>query len=158
MFKIETYLDEDKLPVMEKTLICSEEIQVNNPEKVFQMLNNYFRLGSRTEEYVYLIAVDTKSHILGVFELSHGNVSSSFSGTREIFMKALLCGAAGIIIAHNHPSGDVSPSRLDIQTARNLVSAGRLMEISLMDYLICSNKNYFSFMEHEMLSTEEESA
>lgn len=158
MYKIETYLDENRFPVIEKILICKEEIQVNNPEKVFRMLNNYFRLGFRTEEYVYLIAVDIKSHILGVFELSHGNVNSSFSGTREIFMKALFCGASGIIIAHNHPSGDVSPSKPDIQTARHITKAGKLMDISLMDYLICSNKNYFSFMEHEMLSTEEESA
>ena len=155
MYKIETYLDENRLPVMEKTLICKEEIQVNSPEKVFQMLNTYFRLGSRTEEYVYMIAVDTKSHILGVLELSHGTVNSSFSGTREIFMKALICGAVGIIITHNHPSGDISPSRSDIQTEQHIAKAGKLMGVSLMDYLICSNKEYFSFGEKNMLSTGE---
>lgn len=155
MYKIETYLDEDRLPVMEKTLICKEEIQVNTPEKVFQMLNKYFRLGFRTEEYVYLIAVDAKSHILGVFELSHGTVNTSFSGAREIFMRALLCGAAAIIIAHNHPSGDVFPSELDMQSTQGLVQAGKLMEVPIMDYMICSDKQYFSFREKDMLSTEE---
>lgn len=158
MYKIETYLDENKLPVMEKTLICKEEIQVNSPEKVFQMLNTYFRLGSKTEEYVYMIVVDTKSHILGVFELSHGTVNTSFSGTKEIFMKALICGAVGIIIAHNHPSGDVFPSGQDIRTEQHIAEAGKLMGISLMDYLICSNKEYFSFGEKDMLSAEEKSA
>ena len=155
MYKIETYLDEDRLPVMEKTLICKEEIQVNTPEKVFQMLNKYFRLGFRTEEYVYLIAVDAKSHILGVFELSHGTVNTSFSSAREIFMKALLCGAAAIIVAHNHPSGDVFPSELDMHGTQGLVQAGKLMEVPVMDYMICSDKQYFSFREKGMLSTEE---
>ena len=151
MYKIETYLDSDRIPVMEKQLICEEKIQVNSPDKVYAMLNQYFRLGYRTEEYVYMIALDTKSHILGVFELSHGAVNASMCGTREIFMKALICGASGIILAHNHPSGDVTPSAQDISTAKNVAEAEKLLGITLMDNLICSDTTYFSFMKKNVL-------
>lgn len=60
MYKIETYLDENRFPVVEKQLVCEERIQANSPDKVFAMLNQYFRLGCRTEEYVYMVALDTK--------------------------------------------------------------------------------------------------
>ncbi|MBT9841460.1 JAB domain-containing protein [Blautia sp. MCC283] len=151
MYKIETYLDPDRLPVIEKNLICEEKIQANSPEKIYEMLNRYFRLGYRTEEYIYMVALDTKSNILGVFELSHGSVNSSICNNREIFMKALICGASGIILAHNHPSGDVTPSEQDISTARNVAKAGKMIGADLIDNLICSDTTYFSFKEKNML-------
>lgn len=96
MIYLETYLDDDRLPVIEKTKICEEKVTLNNPELIFNFLNKYLRLGKRTEEYVYLICFDTKSHPLGLFEISHGTVNSAVLSPREIYMKALLCGAANI--------------------------------------------------------------
>lgn len=109
MYAMETYLDDDRLPVIEKTKICEEKVTLNSPELIFNFLNKYLRLGKRTEEYVYLMCFDTKSHPLGLFEISHGTVNSAVLSPREIYMKALLCGAANIVMVHNHPSGDVSP-------------------------------------------------
>lgn len=77
IYSMETYLDDDKLPVIEKTKICEEKVTLNNPELIFNFLNKYLRLGNRTEEYVYLICFDTKSHPLGLFEISHGTVNSA---------------------------------------------------------------------------------
>lgn len=151
MYKIETYLDPDRIPVMEKHLVSEKKLQVSSPSKVFEMLNQYFRLGYRTEEYIYMVALDTKSNIIGVFELSHGSVNSSICNNREIFMKALICGASGIILAHNHPSGDVTPSEQDISTARNVAEAGKMIGANLIDNLICSDATYFSFKEKDML-------
>ena len=82
-----------------------------------------------------MVALDTKSNILGVFELSHGSVNGSICNNREIFMKALICEASGIILAHNHPSGDVTPSEHDISTARNVAKAGKMIGAKLIDYL-----------------------
>ena len=114
MYKLETYMGKDKLPVLEKQLICEEVVSASSPEKVYEMLNKYFRLNSRTEEYCFMVAMDTKSNIIGVFEVSHGSIDSSCVNPREVYMKALSCNAAGIIVAHNHPSGDPSPSGPDI--------------------------------------------
>lgn len=115
MYIIDTYLDKDRLPVLEKKELCRETQTLNSPDMTFDFLNRYFRLKDRTEEYIYLLAFDKKCHLIGVFELSHGTVDSSLITPREVFMKALLCGASGIILAHNHPSGDVSPSKMDMQ-------------------------------------------
>lgn len=118
MYKLETYMGKDKLPVLEKQLICEEVVSASSPEKVYEMLNKYFRLNSRTEEYCFMVAMDTKSNIIGVFEVSHGSIDSSCVNPREVYMKALSCNAAGIIVAHNHPSGDPSPSGPDIMVEK----------------------------------------
>lgn len=89
---------------------------VSNPEEVAEMLNTLFRLNKKAEEYVYMIAVDTKSKVLGIFEISHGTVNAVMANPREIFIRALLCGASAIILAHNHPSGDMVPSADDMET------------------------------------------
>ena len=151
MYKIETYHDENRFPVVEKQLVCEERIQANSPDKVFAMLNQYFRLGCRTEEYVYMVALDTKSNILGVFEISHGAVNGSICNPREIFIKALICGASGIFLAHSHPSGDVTPSAQDNNAEKRVAEAGKLLGVELLDNLICSETAYFSFREKGLL-------
>lgn len=90
MYKLDTYIKEDRIPYITKTEICNEKITVNSPEKVFEMLNTYFNLGLRSEEYVYMISMDTKCNIIGIFEVSHGCIDQSILNPREIFMKALL--------------------------------------------------------------------
>ena len=142
MYSIETYLDDDRLPVIEKTKICEEKVTLNSPELIFNFLNKYLRLGKRTEEYVYMICFDTKSHPLGLFEISHGNVNSAVLSPREIYMKALLCGAANIVIVHNHPSGDVSPSQVDMNAMERIKSVGKLLSLPLMDFIICGDGYY----------------
>ena len=77
MYIIDTYLDKDRLPVLEKKELCRETQTLNSPDMTFDFLNRYFRLKDRTEEYIYLLAFDKKCHLIGVFELSHGTVDSS---------------------------------------------------------------------------------
>lgn len=149
MYKLETYMAKDKLPVLEKQLICEEVVSASSPEKVYEMLNKYFRLNSRTEEYCFMIAMDTKCKIIGVFEVSHGSIDSSFVNPREIYMKALSCNAAGIIVAHNHPSGNPSPSAPDIAVAKRLKEAGDILGVKIHDFLICGDDCYYSFQEHK---------
>lgn len=70
MYKLDTYIKEDRIPYMTKTEICDEKkkkITVDTPEKVFNMFNTYFNLGLRSEEYVYMISMDAKCNIIGIF-------------------------------------------------------------------------------------------
>ena len=151
MYAMETYLDDDKLPVIEKTKICEEKVTLNNPELIFNFLNKYLRLGKSTEEYVYLMCFDTKSHPLGLFEISHGTVNSAVLSPREIYMKALLCGAANIIMVHNHPSGDPEPSREDLHMTARIRDAGALIGITLMDHLVMGDQSFVSMKERGLL-------
>lgn len=151
--QIKTYrteLDENQHNVLvkENCYNCSIE-SLEDPKAVTKMLNTVFNLKNRAEEYVYMVALNTKNKPLGVFEVSHGTVNQSVCNPRELFIRALLCGATNIILAHNHPSGDTVPSEIDVENYRMVKEAGQLIGIKLLDSIIVGN-GYFSFMETEM--------
>lgn len=88
---------------------------------------------------------------MGIFELSHGTVNSSLITPREVYMKALLCGASTIVLAHNHPSGDPTPSELDINAMERIKDAGDILAIPLMDFIVCGDNCYYSAKEQGYL-------
>lgn len=140
-----TELDENKHNVLVKENSCNYPVDsLNNPQAVAEMLNTVFHLNRQAEEHLYMIAVNTKNKPLGVFEISHGTVNASFCFPREIFIRALLCGASGIILAHNHPSGDITPSKEDIATYKRIKESGALIGIELLDNIIVGD-GYLSF-------------
>lgn len=128
---------------------CADIHSLSNPAGIVKMLNSLFSLNKRAEEYVYMLAMNKKCKPLGVFEISHGSVAASVCSPREIFIRALLCGASGIVIVHNHPSGDVTPSQTDGINYKKLLEAGNLIGINLLDSIIIGDDNYYSFMEQE---------
>lgn len=128
------------------------EKSLDSPDKIAKMLCDVFYLHQKTEEYVYMIAMDTKYHLLGVFEVTHGTVNVSLISPREIFMKALLCNAAYIIIAHNHPSTDISPSTEDISATKRIKEVGKLLNIPMLDSIVIGDYDrYYSFEEEYLL-------
>ena len=133
--------------VKEKAINYPSE-SINSPQAVTNMLNTVFHLNKQAEEHVYMIAVNVKNKILGVFEISHGSVDQSICEPREIFIRALLCGASGIILAHNHPSGDTTPSNEDAKIYQRIKESGKLIGINLLDSIIVGD-TYFSFKEQE---------
>lgn len=149
--RITTYkmeLDENQHNILVKENSCNYPVEtLNNPQAVTEMLNDVFRLNKQAEEHVYMIALNTKSKLLGIFEISHGTVNLSICNPREIFIKALLCGASGIILAHNHPSGDVTPSKEDTEVYKRIKDVGKIIGVELFDNIIVAD-GYFSFHEN----------
>jgi DNA repair protein RadC len=95
-----------------------------------------------------LLCLSTKHHLLAYHELARGTVDGTPMHPREIFKAALLCNAPVIILAHNHPSGDVTPSRDDVDLTTRIAQAGHLMGIELLDHIIVSTEGrYYSFRE-----------
>ena len=80
-----------------------------------------------------------------------GTVDRSIVHPREVFKNAYLCSASSFICIHNHPSGDVMPSKADIEITKTLVEIGRIQGIDLIDHLILSDNNYFSFYENNLM-------
>ena len=154
MYLLNTLLDEYRLPYMEKQQICEESVSIKNTEKLYEILNQYFKLGKRSEEYVYMAALDSRLNVIGFFEISHGTVNGSYFNNREIFMKALIAGAASIVLAHNHPSGDPTPSKEDLLATRRIREAGALIGIELLDHIIIGDNCYFSLREKGFFSQE----
>lgn len=148
--KYKTTLSEDGKAVLEKELSINYpelDRKMNGPEKVVRLAKEFLHLDDQTEEYLYMICMNSKLELTSVFEISHGNVNSSIIGAREIFQKALLANAVSIILMHNHPSGDSIPSREDIEVTKRIVEAGRVVGVELVDHIIIGRPMFTSLKE-----------
>ena len=108
-------------------------------------------LDTAAEEYFYLLCTNAKGAIVGIHEVSHGELSSSIVHCREVYKRAIMNNSAAVIVAHNHPSQDVSPSGEDYAVTQRLSEAGELLGIKLLDHLIIASDSYFSFKKEGLL-------
>lgn len=148
--KYKTKLTEKQRVVLEKevSVYCPEiDRKMNSPEKIVKLAREYLRMHELPEEYMYMVCMNTKLDMTGVFEISHGNVNSSVVGTREVFQKALLANAVSVIFIHNHPSGDSTPSREDVKVTERLKEAGNILGIDVLDHIVIGRPGYTSLKE-----------
>jgi len=96
------------------------------------------RIGQQEQEYLLVIMLNARNVMIDSVEVYHGSLTISLIRTGEVFKEAIKANAAGVIISHNHPSGDPSPSPEDLAVTRNLVEAGRLLDIPVLDHVIVS--------------------
>ena len=108
-------------------------------------------LDPETVECFDAIFLDTRHAPIGRSRLTRGTVDASPVYARDLYAEALAYRATGVLVAHNHPSGDPTPSADDRAITRNLVEAGRLLDIPLYDHIICGHDRYFSFAEAGLL-------
>ncbi len=105
------------------------------------------QFGDRTVEHFGVVLLDARRRLLRTSVLSVGTLDASVAHPRDIFREAALGGASAIIVFHNHPSGDPTPSRDDVDLTRRLVAAGEIVGIDVLDHLILAEMRYFSFKE-----------
>ena len=108
-------------------------------------------LRHETQEHMKLLMLNSKSMLIGESDISKGTVNASLITPRELFIEALQKNAVTIVILHNHPSGDPTPSQEDIFTTKRIKNAGDLIGIELLDQIIIGNNCYISFREQGML-------
>ena len=109
--------------------------------------------GSQIEllEQFKVMLLNRANKVLGLFEVSTGGVSGTVADPKIIFTAALKGGASGIIVAHNHPSGNLKASQSDIDLTRKLKEAGKFLEIQLLDHVIVTTEGYFSFADEGLI-------
>lgn len=103
------------------------------------------------KEHLYVLGLDTKSRIKYVDLVSLGTLSSSLAHPREIFRFAISQAVSALIVAHNHPSGDPTPSNTDDDLTIRLTAAGRLLGITVMDHVIVGDDAYYSYVDKDKL-------
>jgi DNA repair protein RadC len=118
---------------------------IDQPQRLIHWLRQ--EIGAMDQEQFCVIFLNTKNHVLGHRILFRGGLDRSIVHPREIFKHALALSAAKIIVAHNHPSGDVSPSHNDFQVTQVLEEAGVTMGIPLLDHIIISKNGYTSLIQ-----------
>lgn len=116
-------------------LWCREDRPaVNTPEDVYALVAPQLRGADR--EHFWALALNTKNRLLRMFEVSVGSLNASIVHPRELFKEAVRISAASIVVVHNHPSGDPTPSGADIQLTRRLSKAGDVLGIDLLDHVV----------------------
>jgi DNA repair protein RadC len=111
-----------------------------------QVHETFSFLRQETKEYFMAIHLDGKNKIVAVDMVSQGSLNQSIVHPREIYKTALLSSAAALILIHNHPTGDPTPSTDDMTITRRLVEAGELLSIKILDHIIIGD-TYYSFAE-----------
>lgn len=136
---------------------CAEPIKCDMPAKMVAYMNGAFD-ASPMQEQMWVILLNRKNAPIGRQMVTMGTLTCALAHPREIFRAAILAGAAAIACAHNHPSGDPSPSAADLQITRILREAGKIMDIPLVDHVIIGEaagdpvgRGYYSFREAGMI-------
>ena len=129
---------------------AAEKFQtIHGPEDVAAYAMPHFRYELR--EHFAVMLLDTKNHVLGMPTVSVGSLSASIVHPREVFRVAIQQAAASIILLHNHPSGDPSPSQEDIAVTEQLIKVGKIMDLPVLDHIIIGDNNFISLKEQGMV-------
>lgn len=118
---------------------CEYELDhtLNSSEAVIRMLADTLKVGRHLVEHFYVFMLDTKMNLIGMSDIAKGTLDSAPVHPRELFLFSMTTAkCAGIIVAHNHPSGDPTPSEEDIVTTKRLVEAGNILGIKVVDHII----------------------
>lgn len=125
---------------------CKQKLSMTEPKTVAEY---YMPMMKRfKKETAYLLHADAKCRITGEEQLSIGTVNSALISPREIFLSALERESVYLILLHNHPSGDPSPSKEDLLVTKRILDCGKLIGIELMDHIIIGDVRYFSMKEN----------
>ena len=123
--------------------------QIKSPRDVFNLLED--EMNRLKQEILKLLVLNTKNRVTHIETVFKGSLNASVIHPREIYHVAIQHAACGIIVAHNHPSGDVTPSKEDTHSTKELAKVGTLMQIPLMDHVIIGGTTFYSFKEEGIL-------
>lgn len=133
-----------------RTYLKKEKIKhILTTQDVLDLLS--YEMSFLSEEHFNVILLNTKNMIIDTILISVGTINTSLVHVREVFKNAIKKNANSIILVHNHPSGNSSPSSEDKALTKRLCAAGELLGIKVLDHIIIGKDNYFSFMEENMI-------
>ena len=123
-----------------------EIIKINNESDAYELVKD--ELAGSDREMILSIMLTVKNDLIGVETVSIGSITASTTTPRDVFKSAILANAVSIIVCHNHPSGELIPSKNDIEITKQLIAAGELLGIKVLDHLIVSNQGYKSLRDY----------
>lgn len=127
--------------------VTCESDSVSTPEDAARIVRDLFDFDHLDREQFVALAMNTKNRIVGAWVVSVGSLNASIVHPRELFKPAVMLSAASMVIAHNHPSGDPTPSGADIQLTRRLVKGGDVLGIEVLDHVVVGNESIASLRD-----------
>ncbi|MDX9729972.1 MAG: JAB domain-containing protein, partial [Bacteroidales bacterium] len=128
---------------------ATENPQIRSSADVFGIISPLME--DLTHEEFWILFLNRANRVTGRMKISQGGVSGTVTDVRIVMKKAIETLASGLVICHNHPSGNTSPSDSDIRITQKIKEAGALMDIQLLDHLIVAGKDYYSFADNGAL-------
>jgi len=125
-----------------RILSPEEKTSIHSPEDAADLVR--YEMSALLQEHLRVILLDTRNNVLGIENIYIGSLNSSMVRIGELFKPAIQRSAASLIIVHNHPSGDPSPSPEDIALTRSVIKAGELLNIDVLDHLVIGQGKYIS--------------
>lgn len=137
-----------KCQLVKESSVSADPGAITSPSAAAAILSNY--LDGADREHFVVLMLNTKNKPIGINTVSIGTINSSLVHPREVFKPAILASAAGIILGHNHPSGDTQPSREDREITKRLKEAGDLLGIQVLDHVIIGD-SFLSLREQGLM-------
>ncbi|WP_278035902.1 JAB domain-containing protein [Flavobacterium nitratireducens] len=132
----------------DKNLKKSELVKITSSRDAYEVFKRVFNADTFDWcEEVVMLCVNNSNKVVGFYKVSSGGMTGTIIDVRMIFTTALKSLATGIIIAHNHPSGTLTPSEADKSITRKIKEAGQFLDIKVLDHLIITDESYFSFVD-----------
>lgn len=123
-----------------------------NAESVVDFFCRSVGMDKEIDEYGYIMCFDAKLKPVAMFEVAHGGVNSAAFGARDVYSKALMVNATGVVMLHNHPSGEPEPSPEDDAMTKRLEKAGRIVGVQLLDHIIIGDRGkWYSYVVNRRL-------
>jgi DNA repair protein RadC len=122
-----------------------ERLQIRSPADAAQLM--LIEMGHLDQEHLRAICLDTKNRVQKVHTIYVGSLNSSLVRVGEVFKETIRLNSAALIVVHNHPSGDPTPSPEDVLVTRQIVEAGKLLDIEVLDHLVIGQGRYVSMRE-----------
>jgi DNA repair protein RadC len=139
---------------MKVRLKQTQKINIHTAARLYPVMQSVLMREGRAgrgKEHLWVVSLDIRGKILGIELVSLGTVSSAPVEPMEVYSVPLQCRATQIIMVHNHPSGDVTPSSSDIDITDRIIQCGILLKIHLTDHLIISENKYYSFCDNRLM-------
>jgi DNA repair protein RadC len=122
--------------------IPEEQPAIQSPEQAAELV--MYEMGALKQEHLRVLLLDTRNQLIRITEVYQGSLNTSLIRIGEVFRDAVRENAASVIVAHNHPSGDPSPSPEDVAVTRAMIDAGRLLDIEVLDHLVIGTGRFVS--------------
>ncbi len=131
---------------------ASERLKVGSSREVYSLLFNNWDLDKiELQEQFKILLLNRANKVLGIYEVSTGGMSGTVADPKLIFATVLKGCASSIILAHNHPSGNLKPSNADLQLTQKIKEGGKLLDIEIFDHIILTSEGYYSFADEGQL-------
>ncbi|WP_407265435.1 RadC family protein [Tenacibaculum maritimum] len=130
----------------------TEKLRITNGKTSYDVLLAYWNKNTlELQEEFKALLLNRNNQVLGIYPLSKGGTTSSIVDVKLLFSVALKCNAHGIILAHNHPSGNLTPSQSDKDITTKIINASKLLDVKILDHIIVTKDDYYSFADNGLM-------